>query len=314
MQEDRLRIGTRVTLLTLGANSLLAVLKLTAGLLGNSSAMIADSLHSFSDSISTIAVLVGLRISGRPPDEEHHYGHARAEAVAAKIVALFLIFIAGGVGLSSVRALSAREYTIPSGIALGAALVSIVAKELMFRYAFRTGKQIRSNALIADAWHHRTDALSSVTAFLGIGGARLGLPLLDPLAGLMVAFMVFFTGLKLYWESIQELVDTAPSKEITDKIVRIAGETKGVLAVNEIKARCHGPRVYADLKICVNQWITVQEGHCIAHSVVEGVKEKVPEVTEILVHVNPCHQIEKKAQGEPVCERCTRKQIGDILL
>lgn len=307
MSTERTRIGTKVSIISLAANTVLALLKLAAGVIGGSSAMVADSLHSFSDSVSTVAVLIGLRIAEAPPDREHHYGHGRAETVAAKFVAIFLMLTAFGVGVSSVETLIEGEFRMPGQIALIAALVSIVAKEGLFQYASRVGKAIKSNALIADAWHHRTDALSSITALLGIAGARMGVPYLDPIAGLIVALMVLRTGVILYWKSIEELVDTAPDQQVVNEIVRIAKETPGVITVNEIKARTHGPKVYVDLKICVNRFITVQDGHSIAHLTSDRIKQ-LEDVQDILVHVNPCYKVTDREQQSAGCEECDRRQ------
>lgn len=286
MKNKRLVIGTRVSIITLVINIILAILKFLAGIFGNSSAMIADSLHSLSDAASTIAVIIGLKIASRPPDNEHHYGHARAETVATKIVALLLIVTGGTVGVSAIKLLFAREIQQPSLIPLIAAVLSIVVKEIMYRYTYNVGKKINSNALLADAWHHRSDAFSSVTALVGIAGARLGLPILDPLAGLVVALMILWIGFKLYWESVDELVDAAPKQEIMDQVERLALSTPGVIKVNQIKGRKHGPHIYIDLKICVNPNITVQEGHAIAHEAGRRIRTN-EDIVDVLVHVNP---------------------------
>ncbi len=287
MVENRVDTGTRVSFISIAANIALALLKLAAGIGAGSSAMVSDSMHSFSDSVSTVAVLVGLRIAGAPPDAEHPYGHGRAETVAAKLVALLLILTAVGVGYAAVQKLLSGDISQPGSLALWAALVSIIVKEGMYRYTAAVGHRIRSKALLADAWHHRTDALSSVTAFVGIFGARLGMVFLDPAAGLVVAAMVLKTGLSIYWQSIEELVDTAPPVSVLESISETAQSTPGVIHVNEIKARSHGPYVYVDLKICVDRTITVQAGHDIAHATAERLRA-LPEVKDVLVHVNPC--------------------------
>lgn len=287
--ENRLQAGTRVSLLSIAANTGLAAFKLAAGIAANSTAMVSDSIHSFSDTISTVAVIIGLRIADAPPDTEHPYGHARAETVAAKLVALLLILTAVGVGYSALQILIAGKAQIPGTLATIAAVVSIVVKEGMYRYTLQVGTRIKSNALIADAWHHRTDALSSITALVGIVGAQLGLPFLDPAAGLVVAAMILKVGLELYWQSVEELVDTAPGQEVLERIRRAAEGAPGVIAVNDLKARSHGPHVYVDLKICVDRTITVQKGHDIAHDAAGRVRA-LNEVKDVIIHVNPCSE------------------------
>ncbi len=290
MVEDRVRTGNRVSAISIAANILLAAVKLSAGLLANSSAMISDSVHSLSDSVSTVIVLIGLRIADVPADPEHPYGHGRAETVAAKLVALLLVFTALGLGYSSLSILLRGTAVSPGSLALVAAVFSIAVKESMYRYVMAQGLRIESNAMQADAWHHRTDALSSVTALLGVLGAMVGFPFLDPAAALVVAAMILKTGVAIYWRSVDELVDRSPSDDILRGIRWEAEQTPGVVHVNEVKARSHGPYVYVDLKICVDPFITVQAGHDIAHETAESLRA-LPRVKDVLVHVNPCsHQ------------------------
>lgn len=268
--------------------------------------MITDAVHSGADVLATVTVFVGLRIAGAPPDERHHYGHARAESVAAKIVALLLIMTGVGAGWSALGVIRSGQAEMPEPLALWAALFSILAKEGLYRYTLAAGRKINSPALIADAHNHRTDAISSLAAVAGVAGARLGWPILDPVAAVAVSALVLRMGIKIYWKSIEELIDTAPEPKVVQEITS-AAHVPGVISVNDIRARLHGPHVRVDLKICVNPSISVREGHDIAHRTADSVQGRVDTVNSVLVHVNPCHRL-ASGVGGPDCARCERRR------
>ncbi len=292
-------------------NILLTIIKGVVGVLAQSQAMISDAFHSLSDILSTLVSYVAIKIAHRPADEDHHYGHGRAETVAAKIVGLLIIFTALGIGYRSVVLIREGGLVSPQPLALWVALFSLLLKELMYRYSIVVGRSIGSKAVEADAKHHRSDALSSLVVVIGIAGARMGYPLLDPLAGLVVAIMILRLGGELYWDSISELVDTAPEEDKLQAIVKICQQTEGVIEVSEVKARRHGSQIYVDLKVCVNRMIPVVEGHGIAHRVAENVEGGVKGVKEVLVHINPCY-LKREEREEDECTHCSRQKNGNL--
>ena len=192
---------------------------------------------------STAIVWIGLRLGGTPPDQTHHYGHAKFESVAAKVVALILVVTGAGLGVNAWRVLRLGEYDTPLGLAIWVTALSIVVKEVLYRYVLGVGKRIGSTALEAEAWHHRSDAISSVAALIGVGGAYLGYPALDPVAGLAVSLLIIQMGAKLYVQSVRELIDEAPAEQVVNQIKQTAHDTSGVIAVNEVKARTVGQNI-----------------------------------------------------------------------
>lgn len=286
-ENERLSLGKKASWIGILGNIILTSIKAIIGIIAGSTAMVADAIHSGSDIIATAIVLHGIKISHAPADEEHHYGHIKAESIVAKIIAIILILTAFGIGLSAYRSLKDPSLKPPGSLAIWAALLSIVAKEWMYRYTVRIGKKIGSQALVADAWHHRTDAFSSVAALIGITGATLGFPLLDPLSGIVVAIMIGKTALSIYWDAVNALMDPAPSKEVMDEIKRITLAVEGIKSIHEIRARQHGNQIFVDIKIGVDPFITVEEGHDLASNAKESLLHKVENVKDVLIHVNP---------------------------
>lgn len=292
--DERTKQGQRVTIIGMVGNVFLTGLKGFIGFLSGSSALIADATHSFTDILGSGVVLGGLKVASQPPDETHHYGHHKAESIVAKIVALILIGTGVGIGWSSLNTFLQGDIVPPEVSALWAVLLSIFAKEGMYQYTAHVGKKIKSSAVIADAWHHRTDSLSSVAALIGIGGARLGYPQLDPLAGIFVAGMIVYSGVKIYLTAIHELMDKAPDLEVIAKIKDTALKVNGCKEVSDIKARYLGSNIVVDLKICVNPYVTVMEGHGIAAEVKKQIINQVEDVVDVLIHVNPCATKERE--------------------
>ena len=302
--KQRYREGIKVTWIGMIGNIILTAVKAVAGVLAGSTAMVADAFHSASDIAGSIVVLGGLAMASRPPDAGHHYGHAKFESVVAKLIAMLLIFTGGGIGWSAIGVLREGNVGIPGPLALYAAVVSIIVKEGMFQYTHRVGKRIESSAVLADAWHHRTDALSSIAALIGVGGARLGMPLLDPMAGLVVAAMILRSGVKIYIDAVKELIDTAPEPALIQEIGDMALEVDGVKSIHEVKARFNGPYILVDLKLCVDREVTVQKGHDIGKAAKQRIIERVPKVQDVLIHVNPCDQ-EESIKSSFECKFCS---------
>jgi cation diffusion facilitator family transporter len=276
-------------------NLLLAVIKGVIGAVSNSRALVADAAHSASDVAGSLAVLIGLRVAQVPPDEDHPYGHGKAESIAAIIVAVLLGVVGVEIGYGSFQVLFSKVEA-PGWLAVFAAVVSMVAKEAMFQYKYRLGKRLNSQSLIANAWEHRSDVYSSLAAVVGIGGAMLGdryhipwLVYMDAVAGVLVSLLVLKMAVHLLRESIHNTLDHVLHEEDAYELVEAAGNVEGVRRVDELRAREHGFYVIVDAKVAVNPDITVEEGHRIGKRVKETLVEKFEHVSDVLVHINPYH-------------------------
>lgn len=292
--KTRYEYSRKASIVSIIGNIILTVLKIFVGLLSGSIALVADAFHSASDLIGTVILLQGLRIAHLPPDESHPYGHHRAETITSKILAIILIITALSIGYSSYRILRVPDVSPPETYALYVIVLSIIIKEGMYQYSYRIGKMIQSDAIIADAWHHRSDAFSSIAALIGVGGALLGYPIMDPLAGILVSILILKTGITIYVKAVNELMDTAPKDEIIDEIKDAAFTARGVEGVQDIKVRKHGSKLFVDMKICVDSNITVSEGHGAAARAKENVFESNEYIQDVLIHVNPCYDEEPK--------------------
>jgi len=294
MKEVNYKTGEKVTIACIIGNIILSALKLAAGIFGGSKAMVADALHSASDIVATSVVLVGIKVAQKPADREHQYGHGKVEPIAAAFVGITLVVAALLIVKGIVDSILQHTFTTPTFLALGAAVVSIIVKEAMFRITYSTGKQINSEAIIADAWHHRSDAYSSIGTFVGILGSIIGgklgiafLQYLDPVAGAVVACMIFKVAYDILKHSIKGLMDSAPDSEQLTKIGGVVSEVGGIVSVPDIKARYIGQRLFIDLAIEVDAKISVDEGHTIAEHAKTRIIEHVPDAYDVMVHVEP---------------------------
>lgn len=291
---DRGRRATRVTLAGSAVNVLLAAGKLAAGILGSSSAMVADAVHSLSDFGTDLVVLVTMRIARAPADESHHYGHGKFETLGAVAIGLALAFAAVGMGLSSVRSILAfsrgEPLARPGLVALGAAAVSIAAKDVMFRVTRRVARSIESPALEANAWHHRSDALSSVGAFFGIGGAALLGPrfhVLDPIAGVMISGIVLQVAFRILRGALGELTEAAADPDAQERITRIARSVEGITDPHRIRTRRVGPYSVIDLHARVNGEISLRDAHALSHDLEDALVKDYGEGTIVTIHIEP---------------------------
>jgi cation diffusion facilitator family transporter len=299
-RDDRFRAGESVSWRGMAANLALVAFKLVAGIIGKSSAMVADAAHSASDMLATFGVIISFRISKRPADEDHPYGHGKAEPVAAKLVGAILIVAGSGIAVEAARRVIARDFVRPGLIALIAAVASIVIKETMYQVAAATASRIRSSALMAEAFHHRSDALSSVGTFAGILGGRLGLPILDPIAGFVVAVMIIWMGLRIIRASSDELMDAQTDPATISLVRTAAADVEGVCDVHSVVARKYGGDSYVDLRIGVDPSISVVMGHEIAMQVESAVRSGCPSVRGVLVHVDPESVHVDDPEGHPL--------------
>ena len=269
-------------------NIALSVFKLLAGLLAHSAAMVSDAVHSASDVFSGLIVMLGLRAASKDADREHPYGHERFECVAALILSLVLAVTAVLIGLSAFRRLSEpTQVQTPGVLALIAALVSIAVKEGLFQYTLRVAKRVNSPALRAGAWHHRSDALSSVGALAGIGGAMLGFPAAGAAASLVICVFIGKAALDIFLEAIRGMVDRSAGSETEEAILQSVLAVPGVRGVDLLHTRSFGSRVYVEIEIRADGELRLFEAHAIAENVHERVESAFPQVKHIMVHVNP---------------------------
>src|SRR5699024_1853792 len=275
-------------------NIFLAIIKAIGGILSGSRALIADALHSASDIVGSVVVLFAVKIANKPPDKEHPYGHGKAENVASIIVALLLIFVGFEISLSSTKILFGEKPPAPGTIALVILIISIIIKEILFQYKYWLGKKYNSSALISEAWHHRSDSLSSLAALVGVGLAIIGekyeIDLLlygDAIAGIIVSIIVIKVGYELARDSSNVILEQVLSDKEIEKYIDTVLDIDGVKEIDELLARTHGQYVIIDIKLSVDASITVLEGHDIAVFVKNALMETYPEVEDVLVHINP---------------------------
>ncbi len=283
------KIAMHISNVSIFWNVFLAVFKLFAGIFAHSSAMLSDAIHSLSDVLSTFVVMIGIHISSREEDEGHQYGHERFECVASIILATMLILTGVGIGWEGIKTIRSGidSIQVPGILALVAAIVSIVVKEGMFWYTKKGADKINSGALMADAWHHRSDAMSSVGSLIGIGAARLGFPIFDPIAGIAICLFIFKAAYEIYKDAIDKMVDASVDEETLEQINQVVLEQEGVLGIDEIRTRMFGSRFYVDIEIQADASLSLVEGHEIAERVHHKVEESFPEAKHVMVHVNP---------------------------
>ena len=287
--QNATRTALRVSYITMGINFLLSVLKLAAGLLARSGAMVSDAVHSASDVFSTVIVIIGMRAAGKESDREHPYGHERLECVAAIVLAGALLATGLLIGYQGIRNIlaPAQELPVPGLAALIAAAVSIAVKEGMFRYTRTAAKQVKSEALMADAWHHRSDALSSIGALIGIGGALLGVPVMDPVASLVICLMIVKAAYDIFRDAVDKMVDRSCDEETEAAIRELALRHDGVEHIDRMMTRQFGNRIYIEMEISVDGDMALKKAHDIAEQIHDGIEKAYPQVKHIMIHVNP---------------------------
>ena len=286
--ENRTQLTMRVSRRSIAANVLLSIIKLLAGVLARSSAMVSDAIHSASDVVSTVIVMSGVKASEKASDREHPYGHERMECVAAIVLSAILMGTGLLVGWSGIeKILHREELPVPGVAALLAAVLSIAVKEGMFWYTRHYARQLDSEALMADAWHHRSDALSSVGALLGIAGARLGHPILDPLSSVVICVFIGKAAIDIFRDAVDKMVDHS-CDEATERAIRgcVMGHD-GVEHIDLLRTREFGNRVYIELEISVDGQLPLIDAHAIAEQVHNDVETTFPQVKHIMIHVNP---------------------------
>ena len=284
------QVANRVSLVTIIGNVVLSVIKLLAGIIAHSSAMISDAVHSASDVFSTFVVIIGIKLASKKPDKEHPYGHERMECVAAIVLAMVLFITGLGIGLEEVKNIIHGNYgdlQVPGILALIAAIVSIVSKEAMYWYTRHYAKKIDSSALMADAWHHRSDAFSSIGALIGIGASRMGFPVMDSIASLVIFVFIVKAAFDIFKDAIDKMVDHSCDEEIEKQIYECVMKNENVMGIDLLQTRVFGNKIYVDVEIQADASYTLQKAHDIAEAVHDDIEKSFPKVKHIMVHVNP---------------------------
>ena len=297
---DREKIVRKVTWVGLWVNLFLAAIKFTAGIYGRSQALVADAIHSLTDLTTDIAVIAGSHYWSRPPDENHPYGHRRLETLVTVFIGVVLIAAGIGIGWKAISALQEKHASPPGWIAVAAALASIVCKESIYRWTAMTGRRLKSAALAANAWHHRTDAFSSIPVLIAVAGARVfpSWSFLDHLGAAVVSIFILHASIKIIWPGLSELIDVGAPKETRKKIRDIAVKNEGVLQVHDIRTRYISSSIQVDLHIVVDGLITVRQGHDIADDVKARIIDRIPEVLDVIVHVDPPERAAREDEFE----------------
>jgi cation diffusion facilitator family transporter len=285
----KLESGAHLALLGMGLNAVLCAVKIGAGLIGHSYALIADGFESLLDIISSLLIWGGLKFAAKPPDATHPYGHGKAEPMTAILASVMILGAAAGLAVASIEAISVR-HTAPAIFTLPVLVVVIVAKEIHSRRVKRLASETGSTAMEADAMHHRTDAITSAAALIGITVALVGghgYEKADNWAALFACGIIGYNGLLIFWPSLRDLMDTAPPRTIQQQVWEASMKVEGVADTEQCRVRKMGLEYYVDLHVKVNGGMTVTEGHGIAHKVKDAVRQAVPEVADVLVHIEP---------------------------
>ena len=293
---DEKKVFDRLSRIGILGNILLAAFKLFAGIFGKSGAMVSDAVHSLSDVFATLIAWIGVRLSKRKEDTEHPYGHERLECLASLALGLILAGTGIGIGWSGIRKLlwDSGSIEIPTMLPLIAAVVSIVVKEGMYQYTMHYAKMLDSAAFKADAWHHRSDAISSVGSFIGIGMAKLGFPVMDPVASLIICALILKVAFDISHDAVNKMLDTSCDNQFEQNLRAFVGSQDGVERIDLLHTRQFGNKIYVDLEIAVESDISLIDAHRIAERVHSAVEREYPNVKHVMIHVNPKEDIEQK--------------------
>ncbi len=284
------KIVMRVSLVSIVLNIVLSLFKLLAGIIASSGAMVSDAIHSASDVFSTIIVMIGVHISAKKSDHDHQYGHERMECVASIVLAVVLFATGAGIGCEGLKTIIGGQYeelAIPGMLALVAAVFSIALKEWMFWYTRAAAKKVNSGALMADAWHHRSDSLSSIGALIGIFASRMGYPVFDCVASVVISLFIIKAAYEIFKDAVDKMVDKACDDETIEKMRMLISEQEGVLGIDVLRTRLFGNKIYVDIEISADGSRSLNETHAVAESVHDKIETNFPYVKHCMVHVNP---------------------------
>lgn len=287
---DETAIIRKLSLVGIIGNVFLSAFKFIAGIMGNSSAMVSDAVHSLSDVFATFIAFLGVRFGRREADASHPYGHERIESLAAIVLGLILLVTGigiGWVGLEKILAGNYESLPIPGMIALVAAIVSIAVKEGMFWYTRHWARVIRSSAFEADAWHHRSDAMSSIGALVGVGGSMLGYPVLDPIASVVICLFILKQGISIIYDALKKMLDTSCGEQYEKEVRQLVDAENQVERIDMLRTRMFGDKVYIDMEIAIDGSMQLTDAHAIAERVHDDIEHAFPEVKHVMIHVNP---------------------------
>lgn len=289
-EPDETAIIRKLSLVGIIGNVFLSAFKFIAGIMGNSSAMVSDAVHSLSDVFATFIAFLGVRFGRREADASHPYGHERIESLAAIVLGLILLVTGVGIGWVGLEKILAGNYEslpIPGMIALVAAIVSIAVKEGMFWYTRHWARVIRSSAFEADAWHHRSDAMSSIGALVGVGGSMLGYPVLDPIASVVICLFILKQGISIIYDALKKMLDTSCGEQFEKEVRQLVDAENQVERIDMLRTRMFGDKVYIDMEIAIDGSMQLTDAHAIAERVHDDIEHTFPEVKHVMIHVNP---------------------------
>lgn len=287
---DETAVIRKLSLVGIIGNVFLSAFKFIAGIMGNSSAMVSDAVHSLSDVFATFIAFLGVRFGRREADASHPYGHERIESLAAIVLGLILLVTGVGIGWVGLEKILAGNYEslpIPGMIALVAAIVSIAVKEGMFWYTRHWARVIRSSAFEADAWHHRSDAMSSIGALVGVGGSMLGYPVLDPIASVVICLFILKQGISIIHDALKKMLDTSCGEQFEEEVRQLVDAENQVGHIDMLRTRMFGDKVYIDMEIAIDGSMQLTDAHAIAERVHDDIEHAFPEVKHVMIHVNP---------------------------
>lgn len=287
---DETTVIRKLSLVGIIGNVFLSAFKFIAGIMGNSSAMVSDAVHSLSDVFATFIAFLGVRFGRREADASHPYGHERIESLAAIVLGLILLVTGVGIGWVGLEKILAGNYEslpIPGMIALVAAIVSIAVKESMFWYTRHWARVIRSSAFEADAWHHRSDAMSSIGALVGVGGSMLGYPVLDPIASVVICLFILKQGISIIYDALKKMLDTSCGEQFEEEVRQLVDAENQVEHIDMLRTRMFGDKVYIDMEIAIDGSMQLTDAHAIAERVHDDIEHAFPEVKHVMIHVNP---------------------------
>lgn len=294
-EKDEKKIVYKISIISIVTNLILVIIKYTAGIIGHSQALVSDAIHSASDVFSTIVVIIGFYLSRKQEDNEHPYGHERIECVAAIILASMLAVTGFALGLSGTKAIINNDYrpsSMPGLITIIAAALSILTKEAMFWYTRHGAKLVKSDALMADAWHHRSDAFSSIGSLVGVLLARQGLYVADSVASILICLMILKAAFDIYRDALKKMVDHSCDVCTINKYRDAVLAEKDVLGIHSIKTRMFGSKVYIDIELLLDGSISLMEAHEIAERIHDKIEKEFPDVKHCMIH------------PEPICNKC----------
>ncbi len=304
MSIQRHKEARKVTFVGLVANIILTIFKFVAGVLGNSSAMIADAVHSVSDFATDLVVITSLRASSKPHDHKHRYGHGKIETLATALIGGVLILVGAGLIYSSAMAIQGHFSSLPLQkpglVALIAAVLSVVVKEILFRYTINVGNRIKSKVVVANAWHHRSDAFSSLGTIIGIGGAILlgsRWVILDPIAAIVVSFFILKVAVQILRETISELIETSLSREIESEILSLVNSVEGIHEPHSLKTRHLGNDIAIEMHVFVDPEMNVMQAHDLTLEAESKLLGRFGSTTHISIHVEPLEKCQNKNEG-----------------